>query len=161
MSKLIVVSEHAACPPEKGTAYLEQFMSGLANKGALALDLRLPGAALGLSDTFAVTKRVEAKIGYTVEGTAPNRMLTVSWHPVGPYPDFKGTLSADADADGDGTVISLVGRYAPPGGPAGEAFDAMLGYRIARATLRDLLEQIRDGMEAEHHGPPAPAAPRA
>jgi hypothetical protein len=152
LNKLIVVYEHVICPPEQATAYLERYLSRFEHEGAVAVDLRLPSAAFGLADAFSVTKRVEAHLTYAPEGTAGNRLLHVSWHPGGGYPNFSGSLSADADADGDGTVLSLSGRYEPPGGPAGDAFDAALGYRIARATLRDLLERIRDGMEAEFRG---------
>jgi len=152
MSKLIVVYEHAVCPPEDATAYLERYLHRFAAEGTLVVDLRLPSDAFGLPDAFSVTKRVEAVLTYAPEGTANNRLLHVSWHPGAAYPNFSGSLSADADADGEGTVLALSGRYEPPGGAAGEAFDAVLGYRVARATLRDLLERIRDGMEAESRG---------
>ena len=157
MSTLIVVYEHVVCPPDHATDFLERYMQRFSGQGTLEVDLRLPSAALHLPDAFSVTKRVEAVLSYTRVGTAGNTLLNVSWQPGGAFPNFSGTLSADADADGDGTMLSLVGRYEPPGGVAGEAFDAALGYRVARATLRDLLERIRDGMEAEYAGAAKPA----
>jgi hypothetical protein len=75
----------------------------------------------------------------------------VSWKDAqdGPYPHFSGTLEVESDEDYGASWIALDGTYAPPGGIGGRVFDAMIGSRIADATARTLLLEIRD--EAERH----------
>jgi hypothetical protein len=61
----------------------------------------------------------------------------------GPYPDFDGELSVDADEDYNTFWFVLNGTYEPPGGVAGQLFDAAIGRRIAEATARGLLSEMR------------------
>jgi len=62
------------------------------------------------------------------------------------YPDFRGTLHLRI-VTVDETRLSLEGEYRPPLGLAGRVFDRLIGRRIARATLRDLLDKLGDEME--------------
>ena len=66
----------------------------------------------------------------------------------GPYPDFDGELNVEADEDYNAFWFLLNGSYEPPGGVAGQLFDAAIGHRIARATARGLLSQMRVETEA-------------
>jgi hypothetical protein len=43
--------------------------------------------------------------------------------------------------------LTLEGEYEPPLGPAGKVFDVALGRSIARATVRRLLDALRDALE--------------
>jgi hypothetical protein len=63
------------------------------------------------------------------------------------FPDFRGTLRLRI-ASVDETQLSLEGEYRPPLGTAGAVFDALVGRRIARATMRDLLDRLAAAMEA-------------
>ncbi|MGP6157282.1 MAG: hypothetical protein ACLPYS_07205 [Vulcanimicrobiaceae bacterium] len=151
MTTTVVASEHVDCPPEEVEAYLEHFLYGLvASDGTLVLELRAPASALGLPGQLALEKRVVAKLTYDRDADELNRIVSLSWTPEGsgPFPSFSGTVVADAAVDTEGSVVSIAGRYAPPGGMAGDVFDALVGRRIARATIRELLERIRDGIEA-------------
>jgi hypothetical protein len=66
----------------------------------------------------------------------------------GPYPVYDGELRIDADEDYDAFWLVLDGTYEPPGGPAGKVFDVVIGRRIATASARGLLTQIRAEIEA-------------
>jgi len=63
------------------------------------------------------------------------------------FPDFHGTLRLRI-ASVETTRLTFEGAYRPPFGRAGLLFDAVLGRRIARATMSDLLERIGNGLEA-------------
>ena len=65
----------------------------------------------------------------------------------GPFPVFDGLLTVGGDEDYNAFWLTLEGVYVPPGGIAGQVFDAMIGRHIAEATARGLLTQIRDAGE--------------
>jgi uncharacterized membrane protein len=89
------------------------------------------------------------------EPPQPQReILDVRWRSLdaGPYPVFDGTLVA-SPVDAGSCRLELCGSYAPPGGVAGAAFDALLGRGIAVEGARDLLARFKAGLEAEHARP--------
>ncbi|HET9392452.1 MAG TPA: hypothetical protein VFO29_02845 [Candidatus Rubrimentiphilum sp.] len=73
----------------------------------------------------------------------------VHWTPKdgGPYPDFDGEIIVRADESYRSAILELRGEYTPPLGTFGQAFDLLVGSRIAAATARTLLEQIARIME--------------
>ena len=73
----------------------------------------------------------------------------------GPYPAFDGELTVSPDADYNGFWILLTGAYVPPGGNAGQLFDAATGNCIAKSTARALLREMRVEIEALYHDGPA------
>jgi hypothetical protein len=75
--------------------------------------------------------------------------LALSWRPVGTelLPAFKGLLRFERDANYPCTWIMLQGDYDPPLGRAGKAFDAVAGERIARSTVRALLDDLRAALD--------------
>ncbi|HMD03355.1 MAG TPA: hypothetical protein VKG44_10375 [Candidatus Baltobacteraceae bacterium] len=148
---LIVASEHVQCPPQDADTYLDYYLSNLmAGDGTFEFDLRVPAPA----HLFEVEKRVVAKVAFVRDLGGRNQLIRLDWHAKGggPFPVFEGTLSTTDDDAATGTVIALSGQYAAPGGAAGQLFDDALGYRIARASVRELLERVRDGMEAQFLG---------
>jgi hypothetical protein len=62
------------------------------------------------------------------------------------FPDFRGTLRLRI-ASVDETLLTLDGEYRAPFGALGAVFDALIGRRIARATMRDLLDRLASEME--------------
>jgi hypothetical protein len=66
----------------------------------------------------------------------------------GPFPVFDGELSVGSDEDYNAFWLVLNGVYAPPGGIAGQLFDAVIGRRIADGTARGLLEEMRVAIES-------------
>jgi hypothetical protein len=76
--------------------------------------------------------------------------LRVAWEPdASLFPSFKGTLHAESSG-ARSCMLSIVGTYDVPGGVAGELFDAVIGLRIARGTLEQLLERFRDAIEEDY-----------
>jgi hypothetical protein len=61
----------------------------------------------------------------------------------GPFPIFNGELTIGADDDYNAFWLVLDGTYAPPGGVAGQLFDAVFGHRLAAASARSLLTDMR------------------
>lgn len=67
-----------------------------------------------------------------------------------PTPGFSGTLSLHAGEDYGETALQLDGRYDPPGGAAGRAFDELVGRRIAHATMHALLDGVGTALRESH-----------
>jgi hypothetical protein len=78
----------------------------------------------------------------------------VHWTPQGggPYPDFDGELTVRADESYRRAVLELRGEYKPPLGTFGQAFDLVLGAKIAARTARALLQEIARVMEERFNG---------
>lgn len=102
-----------------------------------------------------------------VSGTADRAVGRLSWEPAGHgtlIPDFEGTLElVDCDA---GTEITVAGTYHPPAGVFGAVGDGLVGHRIARQSLTNLVVEMGERVRveahqrAERHGPgPTPCAP--
>lgn len=103
--------------------------------------LKLPGTAQARHDV-----RVEHEL---LRKPGQPDTLKLAWDPDDPTaPRFAGTLQC-AEGDGGKTLLILDGKYEPPFGVAGAAFDAIVGGRIASATLRTLLEDMRQFIEAD------------
>jgi hypothetical protein len=85
-------------------------------------------------------KHARAYPGYEV--------MDIQWapHEGGLYPVFKGILSVE-ETGGNFCRLDLDGSYEPPLGMAGAMFDAVVGHRIAVATSRQLLDDIKTGFE--------------
>jgi len=94
------------------------------------------------------------------EGYPGYSFATIVWEAEGggAFPAFTGSLSA-ADEGAGFCRLDLDGAYSPPLGPAGALFDAVLGKRIAQATVGDLLLRLRRICEeayAAEHGAETP-----
>lgn len=66
----------------------------------------------------------------------------------GPFPVYDGELTIGADNDYNAFWLVLGGAYAPPGGAAGQLFDAVFGHRIAVSSARGLLTDMRAEIES-------------
>jgi hypothetical protein len=66
----------------------------------------------------------------------------------GPYPIFEGELHVEADEDYQTFFLTLEGGYEPPGGAAGQVFDAVIGRHVAIASARGLLQQLCTEIES-------------
>ena len=62
------------------------------------------------------------------------------------FPEFRGVLRLRIESV-EATRLTLKGTYQPPFGAPGRVFDLIVGRRIARATLSDLLRRLGDAME--------------
>ncbi|MEO7039147.1 MAG: hypothetical protein ABI186_03860 [Candidatus Elarobacter sp.] len=96
----------------------------------------------------ATTERLPNAANYTSHyGIAWDAGLTARGIPT---PAFTGTLTLGAGEDYTETELRLDGRYDPPGGMAGRAFDELVGRRIAHATMGALLSGVGDDLRAAH-----------
>lgn len=146
MSRL-TVSAPVAAPAAFTLAFLRSYFEGRSSDVAAdSLRLRVP-----MRETMgglALETAVDTDVRYVPGHGAPD-VLGIDWTPQGTHalPPFNGAL-ATVSAGSDRCRLTLSGAYAPPGGVAGKAFDALVGNRIARASLVDLLHRL--GSLAEH-----------
>lgn len=107
--------------------------------------LRVP---IGGSGSPALEK--EVVVAYdNGPGTGAERAWSLSWRPAdGPYPTFNGTLTLEFA--GTKPVLVLRGEYTPPLGAVGEAFDSVVGSRIASVTAKEFLRTIAEEMAKQH-----------
>jgi uncharacterized protein YndB with AHSA1/START domain len=102
--------------------------------------LKLPGTSQALHEVRVQHELIEADDA---------KHIALSWDPEDQsVPRFSGTLSCQAKDAGE-TTLTLDGTYTPPLGIAGAAFDLILGRKIAAATARGLLEDIRQFIESD------------
>jgi hypothetical protein len=126
---------------------------------ALSLPVTFPGLAIPLSLQRSVVAtfsplRLPGDIG-------PRR--EVHWAPLrpGPFPTFHGELMVEPAEGAEAFWLKLQGTYEPPIGLIGEAFDAIVGRNIARATALDLLGRIKASLEDATRGHETDAEPVA
>jgi hypothetical protein len=130
---------------------LEKFLASLRGKdGICRLRLRVPMNAnpYGLSLDRAVhIEATRPRDEQTLDG-----VIQITWSPEGNtiFPRFEGTLAVYGEgADPGVSYIELDGSYVPPFGPAGQLFDAAIGRRIAQATAREFLKDVKAAIERE------------
>ncbi|HXW77274.1 MAG TPA: hypothetical protein VEJ20_07695 [Candidatus Eremiobacteraceae bacterium] len=146
---------YARCPFGKAPSYLQFYLDELAARssgarGTLRLtlstaDLRLPGGVAVSHDVIVhFTPVSEVKYG--------TQITAVEWQPAGggPFPTFSGTIAVEADENYDSCALVVDGDYDPPYGALGQAFDAALGARIASATARELLRELKGVLEESY-----------
>lgn len=73
--------------------------------------------------------------------------LLLAWKPKHRtlFPDFRGVLRARMQ--NRGVQLRLEGRYQPPFRSAGRLFDTLIGRKIARRTLQQLLDELTADIE--------------
>ena len=111
------------------------------DNGELRWTMRVPvGGAVASRDVVSVVRPLAHKAG---EATVELR-----FGPEGSslYPVFEGRLSAGA-VDPWNVRLEIEGTYEPPLGIIGAAFDATVGARLARASIRRLLRDLADELE--------------
>ena len=130
------------CPFELVPLAAQAYVSSLAvvdGKSVVALRVALGDVTVERRADLTL-KHSHAYPGYEI--------MDIEWHAHdgGPYPVFRGTLSVE-EVTGNYCRLDLDGTYAPPLGIAGVVFDAVLGHRIAVGAARQLLDEIRIGLE--------------
>lgn len=126
---------------------LERRLAAVHNR----IRLMVPFKSLGLPAPFGLEAEVDVSF-VSVRGQKGQRQLhdemKLHWDPVsGPYPRFDGAFTMEPVSPN--TELRLAGAYEPPMGFVGDAFDAVIGAKIARATARALLEELKGLLEAD------------
>jgi hypothetical protein len=137
----------ARCPFSVAFEYAAGFFREAADRGA-AVGVPLRALVPTLGGHLHAPVRIETM--RRPDDAEPGRAhdaFEVSWT-AGThfFPDFRGTLRLRI-ASVDETLLTLDGEYRPPLGALGRVFDALIGRRIARATMRDLLDRLAVAME--------------
>lgn len=134
------------CPYVRARAYLNESVQGSmrhAQASVLPLKANLPLLK------GAVEKNVLVTYGKGQDPLRFDEPWLVHWTPEGggPYPDFDGELTVRADESYRRAILELRGEYKPPLGAFGQAFDLVVGAKIAAGTARALLQEIAQTME--------------
>jgi hypothetical protein len=151
MATTIYERQLAHCPYVRARGYLHEAIEGSMHNAA--------GTTLPLKATLPLLKGTIEKnvlVNYR-KGQDPLRFdepWLVHWTPEGggPYPDFDGELTVRADESYRRAVLELRGEYKPPLSTFGQAFDLVLGAKIAARTARELLQEIARVMEERFRG---------
>ena len=131
-------------------AALERFFRSLKTSDGVArlrlrVPMRLPAKQYGLSIDREV--RIEAR-----PVRHPGRdaeVMEISWVPEGTaiFPRFDGSLFVTGFGNAALSYVELDGYYTPPFGAAGQIFDGAIGQRIAQATAREFLADLKTTIE--------------
>ena len=131
-------------PVEQTRAGLDRFFTSLRQRDGVArIRLRVPGDGPAFGLSIDRTVRIEVR-----ESLDPNS-IRITWAPEGPtiFPTFEGVLVTWPDGQEGLSYIELDGAYEPPFGAAGQIFDAAIGGRIAQATAREFLKDVKEALE--------------
>jgi len=137
------------CPFSVAHDYAEDFFADAAR----GVELHVPLRDLAPTRTGHLRRRVRLVAVRRLDVDEPGRAhdaLEIDWT-AGTrfFPDFQGALRLRI-ASVEETRLTLEGSYQPPFGAFGAVFDLVVGRRIARATMRDLLRRLGDSMELRY-----------
>ena len=144
----VEVSRDAAVPFSEAETYAHDFLEDAERSG---IEVHVPLRDFLPRVTGKVKKPVKmvfARHGDELEQGRLHDAMLVEWKAVGTrlFPHFHGTLRLRI-AGVNATRLTLEGAYRPPLGGFGVGFDRLIGHRIARATMRNLLDRIAAEME--------------
>jgi hypothetical protein len=142
----VVVERVVRCPFSVAHDYAEDFFAH-AERG---IELHVPLRDLTLTRAGHLRRPVRLVAERMPDEHEPGRAhdaLEIDWT-AGTrfFPDFHGALRLRI-ASVEETQLTLEGTYQPPFGAFGVGFDVLIGRRIARATMGDLLRRLGDAME--------------
>ena len=127
---------------------LESYFASLRGRDGVArMRLRVPLIADGVALSLDRDVYVEAKRARDDDNL--NDLIRISWKPEGSvvFPAFEGTLVVWSENDPRTSFIELDGGYKAPFGASGQAFDAVIGHRMAQQTARQLLNDLKMALE--------------
>lgn len=134
------------CPYNRARELLFEAVADAVETGTgrmVRLTLPIPGGQI-VKDVAVEIKRGTDPAGF-------DQPWALHWDPIdGMYPGFDGTLTVEADETYRTSQLVLQGSYTPPGGAAGEAFDAAIGSHIAATTAKEVLRKVGDDLEQRY-----------
>jgi hypothetical protein len=149
----------------------------LVGRDPLALFRAATAAASTRAESVAVGLRVDVggveigtEVAITLEGVqeeephGPSSRVTrvsLRWQAASHaawFPTMTATLSLYPLSASE-TQVDLDGHYEPPGGLLGAGADALVGHRIAEASVHRLVREIAHRLRSELAGPDAAASP--
>ena len=144
---LVLVERVVRCPFSVAHDYAEEFLRDAERE----VEVRVPLRDFVHSIPGQVHEPVKLVFALHPDDTETGRghdAMMVEWRAgTRLFPDFHGTLRLRI-ASVETTRLTFEGAYRPPFGAPGVVFDAVIGHRIAEATMRDLIKRIGDALEA-------------
>jgi hypothetical protein len=142
----VVAERVVRCPFSVAHEYAEDFFREAAAQGA---EVRVPLRDLVPTLGGRLRQPVQVTFGRRPDEAETGRAhdeMEIDWT-AGTrfFPAFQGALRLRI-ASIDETRLTLEGTYRPPFGAAGRVFDALIGRRIARATMLELLDRLGSAM---------------
>lgn len=143
----LTVSTDVKAPSGFAVAFLNTYVKDLGpGQGDAVMPLRYTIQQLG---GLTLERDVTVRVEYAAQDGGPAQ-LEIAWEPDGTlFPSFSGKLHTDATGETT-CAMTIDGNYDAPGGMPGQLFDAVLGVRIARGTIEELLSQFREAIEADY-----------
>jgi hypothetical protein len=148
-----------ACPPVEASVQLSMFFRDRRPVGRemdlaqpVSLALRAPVMLPSLRTAIVLQRDIVVTLNEVAERGSSLARIAVDWEPAGggPFPRFHGAILAEPSEGYDGFCLVLEGAYEAPAGGGGESFDIAVGHRIALATARSLLGEVRDAVERSY-----------
>jgi len=131
------------------------WLPGIATEANLRGDRLL--AEVGFGDDVRIAREVSIDLGTPIR-LPTKTVLPLRWTATGASGLFP-SLDADleiAPLGHDRCQLSMSARYVPPLGALGRVMDRALLFRVAEATIKNFLDEVRDGvsreMGLEHEG---------
>ncbi|MEP6759082.1 MAG: hypothetical protein ABJB55_07805 [Actinomycetota bacterium] len=124
------------------------WLPGIATEANLHGDRLL--AEVGVGDDVRIARAVTIDLGSPIR-LPTKTVLPLRWTATGVSGLFP-SLDADleiAPLGQDRCQLSMSARYVPPLGALGRAIDRALLFRVAEATIKNFLDQVRDGITRE------------
>jgi hypothetical protein len=127
---------------------LERFFASLRGKDGSAR-IRLRVSADGPTRELSIDREVCVEARRPRGEASLDDLMLITWMPEGTavFPTFEGILTVRESGEVGTGSIELAGTYTPPFGPAGQAFDAAIGHRIAERTAREFLKDLKSTIE--------------
>ena len=142
-------TRYVRCPYAQARDYLHESLQP-ASQSKLPQTVRLTATVPATGIELA--KQVRVEYAPATDAMHFDEPWSVRWTPDGGvYPSFEGQLTVRADESYVCCTLELEGKYAPPGGAVGRAFDAALGKKIAQETAQNLLSAIGFEFEARYN----------
>jgi hypothetical protein len=126
----------------------EAWLPGYATAANLKGDQLL--AEVGFGDDVRIARTVAIDLGTPIRLGAKS-LLPMRWTAAGAaglFPSLDADLEV-APLGRDRCQLSISARYVPPLGAVGRAIDRAVLFRIAEATIKDFLDQVRDRIARE------------
>jgi hypothetical protein len=105
-------------------------------------------ADVGIGERHRLERTVELRMGEPIRA-ATKTVVPISWEASGATRGLFPTLDADLEVAPLGlssSQLAISARYAPPLGVVGRMLDRAVLHRVAEATIKDFLDQVREAI---------------
>lgn len=142
----LVYEREVVCPPALAVGRIYRAL-GASGTHQTTYNLSVPFEELGLPNVGELSRNVNIVVGDPDRKKSLTR-IPISWRvpESEAFPVFQGFFEIQPLSSYD-VQIALLGYYHAPFGTVGAAFDAVLGRRIAEATIARLVEEVADAIK--------------